>query len=277
VTEILKKGFVAHQFEINSKEKPEKYTWSGNRRDPPHKLKNTLQFPGYYVWFAPEVALTKVQCAMGDKMINENGVSQFADYIDNHSRYGSQALSLSLSDAVQLYEYSLRVFYERANKEPVSTLEIIFKKAGTKRYQCYVGYVLVICAKVNGCDPLPTFPNVDPSSDSDPIAILNTSELRFHPKGIVIEQRYMYGHYWSSWDQVEIAFHFPNIPHTPHPVLLTRTTEVSDINPLLQCCIPINDNTSYMALSQIYHTFCVPNKECPERNEHPRKKDAHKT
>jgi len=142
-----------------------------------------------------------------------------------------------------------------------------------------IEYVLVICAKVNDCDPLPRFPNVDRSLDSNPIAILNTSELRFHPKGIVIQQIGQ----WCSWDQVEIAFHFPDIPglpNTPHhlpaeirPVLLPSTTLIDtyqivpyDINPL-QCCIAINGNTSYMALSQIYHTFCVPNKECPEKNE----------
>jgi len=183
---------------------------------------------------------------------------------------------------VHLYEYSLRVFYERAIREPVSTLEITFKKAGTKRYQCYVGYVLIICAKVNGWDPLPRFPDVYPSFDSDPITILDTSELRFRPKGIAIEQGEEWR--WCSWDQVEIAFHFPNIPglpNTPHqylpadkrPVLLTSTTipfyhkiVSQDIDPL-QCCIAINGHTSYMALSQIYHNFCVPNKECPEKNE----------
>jgi len=281
VTEILKKGFGAHQLEINPQEYQTKFTWSGDRCKDPREIdpRNTLKFPGYYVWFAPEVALTKVQRATCCKMIKENG-SQFADYIDNHSRYGSQALSLSLSDAVQLYEYSLRVFYERAIREPVSTLEIIFKKAGTKRYQYYVGYVLVICAKVNDWDPLPRFPNIDRSLDSNPIAILDTSELRFHPKGIAIQQIGQ----WCSWDQVEIAFHFPDIPgylNTPHqclpaeirPFLLTSTTPldypktVSQDIDSLQYCIAINGHTSYIALSQIYHIFCVPNKECPEKNE----------
>ena len=213
--EILKVGFGAHQLEIKPQDRPEKtLTWSGDRCEDPRPLdpENPPRLPGYYVWFAPEVALTKVQCATCCKMIDANGVSQFADYIEGHSRYGRHAFSLSLSDAVHLYKYSLRVFYERALRQPVSTLEIIFKKAGTKRYQCYVGYILVISAKVNDWDPLPRFPDVDPSFNSKPIAILDTSELRFHPNGIANQQSGQ----WCSWDQVEIAFHFPDIPGYPN-------------------------------------------------------------
>ena len=104
----------------------------------------------------------RVVCARGhsdwsaasDVLENDDGVSQFADYIEDHSRYGSQAFSLSLSDAVQLYKYSLEKYFETRGQP---TLDIVFKKAGTKRYQRYVGYILVVCAKINGHDLLPNF------------------------------------------------------------------------------------------------------------------------
>ena len=218
-------------------------------------------------------------------MIRENGVTQFADYIEDHSRYGSQAFSLSLSDAVLLYKYSLKKYYESSLRQPVSTLDIIFKKAGTKRYQCYVGYILVICAKVEGQDPLPQFPNVGPPSDNEPITVLDTSELQFCPKSIAIKQGE--DGLWCSWDQPEIAFHFPSIPeypNTPHhslpddkrPILLVSLATpfyyslASQNTGPLQCCIAVSlpsNQTGYMALSRVYHTFCVPNKQCPEKNQ----------
>ena len=218
-------------------------------------------------------------------MITENGVTQFADYIEDHSRYGSQAFSLSLSDALLLYKHSLKKYYETSLGRPASTLDVLFKKAGTKRYQCYVGYILVICAKVEGHDPLPQFPNVDPPLDNDPITVLDTSELRFRPKGIAIEQGEDWP--WCSWDQPEIAFHFPSIPespNTPHnslpadkrPILLVSLATPfyyslaynSQNTSSLQCCIAVSlssNHTGYMALSRVYHNFCVPNKQCPEK------------
>ena len=201
---ILETGFKAHQRKIEPQ--GNKFTWSGKKSEQPKPLGQPLCLPGYYVWFAPEVTLTKEQRATCWKMMRENGVSKFADYIEDESRYGSQALSLSLSDAVQLYKYSLEKYFETLGQP---TLDIVFKKAGTKRYQRYVGYILVVCAKINGHDLLPNFANIypeaDPSLDTDPITVLSTSELQFHPKGIAIEQ----GDNWCSWDQVEIAFHFP--------------------------------------------------------------------
>ena len=227
-------------------------------------------------------------------MITENGVAQFADYIEDHSRYGSQAFSLSLSDAIILYKHSLKKYYETSLGRPASTLDVLFKRAGTKRYSCFVGYILVICAKVEGQDPLPQFPNADPPLDNDPITVLDTSELRFRPKGIALKQGEDWP--WCSWDQPEIAFHFPSIPeypNTPHhslpgdkrPVLLISlaTPFYHSLAPQntgsLQCCIAVSLSSNphkihgytYMALSQVYHTFCVPSLpntfQCPEKNE----------
>lgn len=291
---ILERGLEARQLEINPHDQVPKFTWSGERKDLPRQLCQTLCLPGYYVWFAPEVTLTKAQRATCWKMITENGVAQFADYIEDHSRYGSQAFSLSLSDAILLYKHSLKKYYETSLGRPASTLDVLFKRAGTKRYQCFVGYILVICAKVEGQDPLPQFPNADPPLDNDPITVLDTSELRFRPKGIALKQGEDWP--WCSWDQPEIAFHFPSIPeypNTPHhslpgdkrSVLLISlaTPFYHSLAPQntgsLQCCIAVSLSSNphkihgytYMALSQVYHTFCVPSLpntfQCPEKNE----------
>ena len=240
---ILQTGFEARQVKIDSQEN--KFTWPGKRGEQPRRqLVPTQHLPGYYVWFAPEVTLTRVQRETCRKMIRENEVAQFADYIEDHSRYGSQAFSLSLSDAVLLYEYSLKKYYEKSGQR-VSNLEILFKKAGTKRYQRYVGYILVVCAKVNGRDCLPQFRNIELSVHNGPITVFNTSELRFRPKGIAIKQN---GE-WCSWDALEFAFHFPSLTQNsdPRPILFTRSHN--------------------MRLSPICHTFCARDKECPEKTD----------
>ena len=270
---ILETGFEAHQLKIEPQ--GNKFTWSGERKDLPRQLCQTLCLPGYYVWFAPEVTLTKAQRATCWKMIRENGVTQFADYIEDHSRYGSQAFSLSLSDAVQLYKYSLEKYCEKIGRP---TLDIVFKRAGTKRYQRYVGYILVISAKINGHDCLPNFANIspenDPSSDTSPITVLSNSELRFRPKGIATEQ----GYNWCSWDQVEIAFHFPffsKYPNTndPPPVLFTRRINPYDDDDDLFCsaqCIDIQlteQHVGQILQYEIRHTFCVHSKYCIEKTE----------
>ena len=264
--EILERGLEARQLEINPYDQPPKFTWSGERKELPRQLVQTLCLPGYYVWFAPEVTLTKVQRATCWKMIRENGVAQFADYIEDHSRYGSQAFSLSLSDAVLLYEYSLKKYYEKSGQR-VSNLEILFKKAGTKRYQRYVGYILVVCAKVNDVDCLPEFPNIKPSVHNGPITVFNTSELRFRPKGIAIEQN----DDWCSWDALEFAFHFPSLTRysDPRPILFTRS---QNENPRTYRQHLINikltdSRIGIMRLSPICHTFCARDKECPEKTD----------
>ena len=270
--EILERGFEARQLEINPHDQAPKFTWSGERKDLPRQLSQTLCLPGYYVWFAPEVTLTKAQRATCWKMITENGVTQFADYIEDHSRYGSQAFSLSLSDAVQLYKYSLEKYCEKIGRP---TLDIVFKRAGTKRYQRYVGYILVISAKINGHDCLPNFANIspenDPSSDTNnPITVLSNSELRFRPKGIATEQ----GYNWCSWDQVEIAFHFPSkYPNTndPSPVLFTRRINPYDDDLFSSAqCIDIQlteQHVGQILQYEIRHTFCVHSKYCTEKTE----------
>ena len=255
-TDILATGFEAQQHKIEPN--THNYTWSGKDDEWPREVRRAVYFPGYYVWFAPKVSPTKVQRETCWKMITKNGVTKFADYIVDHSRYGSQAFSLSLSDAIQLYEYSLKKYYEESGQR-VSNLQIVFKKPGTKRYQRYVGYILVISAKVDGSDLLPGFQNVVPERDNGPITVLNNFELLFRPRGIAIKQ----GDEWCSWDQVEIAFHFPSL--TPHsrPVLFTQTQ--SKNRPYF-IKLP-NGYTVTMLLSRIHHTFCVHNKECPEKND----------
>ena len=265
---ILKTGFKARQVKIDSQEN--KFTGSGKRGERPRRQVPTLRLPGYYVWFAPEVTLTKVQRATCRKMMRENGVTQFADYIEDQSRYGSQAFSLSLSDAVLLYKYSLKKYYEKSGQQ-VSNLEILFKKAGTKRYQRYVGYILVVCAKVNGWDCLPQFRNIELSVHNGPITVFNTSELRFRPKGIAVEQNGG----WCSWDALEFAFHFPILHATrysdPRPILFTRS---QNENPRTyysrQRRINIKlteSHTGTMLLSPICHTFCAHDRECPEKTD----------
>ena len=263
---ILQAGFKACQLKIDSQHN--KFTWSGERGEQPRRQRDqTPHLPGYYVWFAPEVTLTKAQRATCWKMIKENEVAQFADYIEGNSRYGSQGFSLSLSDAVLLYEHSLKKYYEKSGK-PVSNPEIVFKKAGTKRYQLYVGYILVICAKVDGWDPLPQFPNIKPSVHNGPITVFNTSELRFRPKGIAIEEN----DGWCSWDALEFAFHFPSLTQhsDPCPILFTRSQNNNPRPYSHQRHINIkltDSHTGTMFLSPISHTFCARDKECPEKTD----------
>ena len=56
---ILETGFEAHQLKIEPQRN--KFTWSGKKGEQPKPLDQPLRLPGYYVWFAPEVTLTKVQ------------------------------------------------------------------------------------------------------------------------------------------------------------------------------------------------------------------------
>ena len=108
---LLRGGFNAQLLEIIPEGYEHKFTWSGRKGEQPKPLDQPQCLPGYYVWFAPDVTLTKVQRATCSKMMRENGVTQFADYIEDHSRYGSQAFSLSLSDAILLNKYSLKKYH----------------------------------------------------------------------------------------------------------------------------------------------------------------------
>ena len=141
----------------------------------------------------------------------------------------------------------------------------MFKKPGTKRYQRYVGYILVISAMVDGLDLLPEFQNVVPQLDNGPITVLNNFNLLFRPRGVAVEQ----GDKWRSWDQVEIAFHFPSLTRYSRPVLFTQIqNEDPHHNPRPYSSHSINLPDGYtvtMLLSRIHHTFCVHDKDCPEK------------
>ena len=49
--EILERGLEARQLEINPYDRSPKFTWSGERKELPRQLVQTLCLPGYYVWF----------------------------------------------------------------------------------------------------------------------------------------------------------------------------------------------------------------------------------
>ena len=109
--DILGTGFEAQEHKIEPNIHNYTCTWSETEGEWPREVRRVVYFRGYYVWFAPKVSLTKVQRETCWKMITKSGVTKFADYIVDHSRYGSQAFSLSLSDAVLLYKYSLKKYY----------------------------------------------------------------------------------------------------------------------------------------------------------------------
>ena len=234
------------------------------------------QFPGSYVWFSPEISLNAEQKCACRTIVDKVESVEFSPYIEGISRYGNKAISLSLKNALELYQKSLTDYYRQNAK-------VLIKLAGTKRYQRYVGYILIICAGYKDYDPLPDFQNLTPAvlegqnvlsverllhrTGGIQLEAAYEPDMEFHPKGVAVSQGC-----FLQFDSLEIAFHFPSghpgrfcIPERVQTSirqqlnmsvhgLLSAVTSASS----LQHC-----TAAVVSISDVCHTFCSKNPQCP--------------
>ena len=114
------------------------------------------------------------------------------------SRYGTVAFRVDFQTLLQAY---INAYNQNGD------VEVIFKTGGTLRYQREICKVIIVCAKIDGRDPLSDFP---------PMAIdLSQPELHI-TCGITGGYHYLNFNtlvdrdcFNCSWDNYTFAFHFP--------------------------------------------------------------------
>jgi len=162
-------------------------------------------------------------------------------------------------------------------------MRVLIKLAGTKHYQRYVGYILIICAGYKDYDPLPVFQNLT-SAALEGQNVLSVERLlhqtggiqleaayepamEFHPKGVAVWQGC-----FLQFDSLEIAFHFPSghpglfcIPEKVQTSISQQLnmslhglfSAVSSASSSQHCTAPV------VSISDVCHTFCSKNPQYP--------------
>lgn len=273
LAQITQRGIQATPWRIASS----CYTWESGRV----RSGQPRPFPGSYVWFSPEINLSEEQkyvCrTIVCKVESPDESVEFSPYIEGISRYGNKAISLSLKNALELYQQSLTDYYRQNAK-------VLIKLAGTKRYQRYVGYILIVCAGYKDYDPLPGFQNLTPAvlegqnvlsverflhrTGGVQLEAAYEPAMEFHPKGVAVWQGC-----FLHFDSLEIAFHFPS----GHPGQFCTPERAirPQLNAPLHGCFssatatPASSSqhrvTSVLSISDVCHTFCNKNPRCPHK------------
>ena len=149
--------------------------------------------PGSYSWWSvipqnpepPSIEWEPVERGFETFSITDADPSQL--FLSDQSIYGTVKFQASFEYVVASY------------RRKFGGAEVCYKMAGTLRYKHEVCYIIVVCAKTNGIDPLPAMPDLD---DLPPIK---------HPYKTINCEHQHQQHYpiHTTWDHYVVAFHFP--------------------------------------------------------------------
>ena len=165
--------------------------------------------PGCYSWWSvvgPDIASKTFQ-QHTDEYKNTNGYG----YLLSEqlplcgtlcSKYGTVALSVEFPKMIQAYQN----VFKAEDQNFQETVEVIFKIGGTLRYMKEICKVIIVCAKIDGVDPLPDFPPMSIDLSHPELLIKCGIKRGYH----YLNHEPMYDNCFDcSWDTYAFAFHFP--------------------------------------------------------------------
>ena len=165
--------------------------------------------PGFYSWWSvvgPEIDSKPYERGT-DEYMNTYGygysLSEQLPLCDNIcSKYGTVALSVEFPKLIQAYQKMFKV----GGRSFKGTVEVIFKIGGTLRYMREICKVIIVCAKIDGVDPLPDFPPMSIDLPHPELFIKCGITGGYH---FFNRERMPADCFDCSWDTYAFAFHFP--------------------------------------------------------------------